>query len=467
MGTTRTVFAALLLASPALGQTPADPFPAPIPASEGVILVDYDELAPLPDIDGVAARMMLLVDEPGTRRLFVNDMRGPLYTVGYDGRNVTQYLNINDPRWGVRVQAMGRERGFQSFALHPQFGQPGTPGFGKIYTWTDSENTEPTADFRPSGGDDTHDLVLLEWTARTPTAATYDGGAARELMRFEQPFTNHNGGMIGFNPFAGPGDADFGLLYVGVADGGSGGDPLEHAQNLASGFGKVFRIDPLGTDSPNGRYGIPASNPFAGDGNDATLGEIYAYGVRNPQHFGWDRQTGTMFLTDIGQGTVEELSVVERGGNLGWNDWEGSFAFSGRTISLDNQRGDPEVTYPIAEYAQLDPLLQSQSAATGVHVYRGDAIPQLANLIVWGDLPSGEIFYVSADRLPTGGQSAIRRILLNHDGRASTLLQLVQIRNGEQGKTAATRVDLRFGAGPEGRVYLLNKQDGVIRVLVP
>jgi hypothetical protein len=101
------MLAALLVAAAALAQTPADPFPAPIPAFDGVIKVDFVELASIPDIDGQAARMMLLVDEPGTRRMFVNDMRGPLYSVSYDGKTVGQYLNINAPAWGVSVNSMG------------------------------------------------------------------------------------------------------------------------------------------------------------------------------------------------------------------------------------------------------------------------------------------------------------------------------------------------------------------------
>jgi hypothetical protein len=124
------------------------------------------------------------------------------------------------------------------------------------------------------------------------------------------------------------------------------------------------------------------------------------------------------------------------------------------------------VTYPIAEYAQIDPLLQNQSAASGLIVYRSDEIPQLANLIIWGDNPSGELFYVSADRLPAGGQSQIRRILLNDGGTAKTLLQLIQAKNTAQGRTPATRVDMRIGHGPEGQVLLLNKRDGIIRMLV-
>ena len=282
----RVSVAVAMVVSPVLAQRTNDPFPEPIEALEGVIEVDFVEFASIPDLAGEAARPMILIDEPGTARFFVNDMRGPLYSVSYDGDTVTEYVDTHADNWGFSVESTGRERGMQSFAFHPQFGQAGAPGVGKFYTWSDVTNTEPAPDFVPGGGQNTHDTVLLEWRARTPGATTYDGGAPRELFRFEQPFRNHNGGQIGFNPLAAPGDADFGLLYVGVADGGSGGDPLFNSQKLNSGFGKIFRIDPLGSNSANGQYGIPAENPF-NDGDDATLSEIYAYGVRNPQNFAW------------------------------------------------------------------------------------------------------------------------------------------------------------------------------------
>jgi hypothetical protein len=103
-------------------------------------------------------------------------MWGLIYSISYDGENVTRYLSINADEWGIHVQPDGRERGLQSFAFHPQFGQPGTPGYGRFYTWTDTTNREPAPDFVPGGGDNTHDTVLLEWQARTPGGQTYDGG---------------------------------------------------------------------------------------------------------------------------------------------------------------------------------------------------------------------------------------------------------------------------------------------------
>jgi glucose/arabinose dehydrogenase len=476
--TTRFVVAALLTAStvsaqrqgqpppPLLPGQTADPFPQPIAATEGVITVGVREFASVPDIDGVAARMMNLVDEPGTKRLFVNDMRGPLYSVSYDGKAVALYLDINDPKWGVSVQSMGRERGFQSFTLHPQFGQAGTPGFGKFYTYTDTGNQTPAADFTTTNPATTHDTVMLEWTAKTPAAATYDGGPPRELFRLRQPFANHNAGHMAFNPLATPGTPEFGLLYIGVADGGSGGDPLRVGQNLGSAFGKIFRIDPLGTTSANKKYGIPASNPFVKTAG--ALPEIYAYGVRNPQRFAWDSRNRNLFLADIGQNIVEEVSLVTPGANLGWNEWEGSFRFIGRqAVSEEKPRSDPKVTYPIAEWGQIDPLLQPNSAASGLVVYRGAQIPQLANLVIFTDMPSGELFYVNADKLPAGGQDPIRRLLLNANGSAKTMLQVIQEKNKSQGKAPATRSDLRLSLGPDNQVFLLNKGDGTIRVLTP
>jgi glucose/arabinose dehydrogenase len=272
-----------------------------------------------------------------------------------------------------------------------------------------------------------------------------------------------------FNPLARPGAADYGLLYQGVADGGSGGDPLNNAQNLASIFGKILRIDPLGRNSSNGRYGIPASNPFAGDDDPRTLGEIYAYGVRNPQSFAWDRRNGRMFMSDIGQNTVEEVSVVTAGANLGWNQWEGSYRFISREgVSTENPRSDPKVTYPIVEWAQVDPLFGSpQVAASGLAVYRDGPITALRDKVLFADLPSGEMFWVSADDLPRGGQSAIRRVLFNDGGQPKKLLELIQAKNRAQGKNPVNRADLKIHTGNDGRIYVLNKGDGVIRVLTP
>lgn len=462
--------ATLIVTAPAFAQQTVDFFPDSIPSRDGAVVVNFVELARVPDYNGnkrAPPRLMHVAADPGASRVFVVTMRGPIYTISDDGRTVIEYLDVGAAEWGIHVSHNAREKGVQSLALHPQFHRPGAPGFGKLYVWTDTDDTAPPADFSPWGGEDDHDTVLLEWTASDPAAPTYDGGPPREVLRLEQPFRWHNGGQIGFKPLASPGDDDFGLLYVGVADGGRVGDPLRLAQNLASPFGKVLRIDPLGSNGRNGEYGIPDSNPFAGDDVDVTLGEIYAYGVRNPQRFAWDPRSGDMLLTDIGQGNVEELNVVTPGANLGWNVWEGSFRF--RRTDLSPPRSDPSVTFPVAEYGRHDPIFEEvgRVAVTGVVVYRDDEIPELTNRVIFGDIPSGELLYVDADELPDGGQGEIRRILLDDEGTVKTLLQVIQETTAEQGRPIAQRADLRLGEGLAGRVLILNKQDGIVRLLIP
>jgi glucose/arabinose dehydrogenase len=449
------------------GQT-NDPFPQPIVANEGVITVRLREFASLPDIDGVPARAMTLVEEPSSKRLFVSDMRGVLYTVTPNGRTVSPYLDMRDPKWSVAVQSQGRERGVQSFVLHPQFGQAGTPGFGKFYTYTDVTDQAPTPDFTTPHPTTTHDTVVHEWTAKTPGAAAYDGAAPRELIRLRQPFANHNGGMLAFNTTARRGTPDFGLLYIGVADGGSGGDPMRLAQNMGSAFGKILRIDPLGKSGRGGKYGVPASNPFVSTAG--ALPEIYAYGVRNSQRFSWDSKDGAMYMSDIGQNIVEEVSPVTAGANLGWNDWEGSYRYvSQRAVITAAPRSDPKVTYPIVEWGQLDPILlpNNSSASVGVIAVRSNVVPQLNGRLLFGDMPSGELFHVSADDQPKGGQDPIRRVLfVTAPGVAPRpLLAIIREKNAAQGRPPAERADLRFDANAAGQIFLLNKGDGIIRVI--
>jgi hypothetical protein len=200
----RAILAALIVIVAALAQSSRptqNPF-SPLNPTDGIILVRYTEFATLPDIPDLkgAPRPMLLLNESGTRRMFVNDMRGPLYSLSYDGKTLTKYLDLNAPEWKMPVQFIGEERGFQSFVFHPHFNRRGSPGYGKFYTYYDTRNMTPVPDFKPNAPTRTHDTVLLEWTAKNPLAPTYDGAAPRELMRFAQPYGNHNGGHIVFKP---------------------------------------------------------------------------------------------------------------------------------------------------------------------------------------------------------------------------------------------------------------------------
>jgi hypothetical protein len=139
---------------------------------------------------------MTMLYEAGTRRYFASDMNGKLFAISSDGKTVSPYLDLTATAWKVDVQAQGTERGLQSFAFHPQFNQAGARGFGKFYTYTDTSNMSVPGDFKPAIAARTHDIIVLEWTAKTPTAATYDGGAPRELIRIQEPYANHNGGHL-------------------------------------------------------------------------------------------------------------------------------------------------------------------------------------------------------------------------------------------------------------------------------
>jgi glucose/arabinose dehydrogenase len=171
-----------------------------------------------------------------------------------------------------------------------------------------------------------------------------------------------------------------------------------------------------------------------------------------------------MFEAEIGQNINEEINQIVAGGNYGWNVWEGSFRFFNRELGTEDQRGDPNMVYPVVEYDHTDPILQRLAAATGIYAYRSNTVPQLTDKLIFGDNPSGEIFYVDADALPKGGQN-FRRILFRDGNATKTLLQIVQEKNETQGRKPATRADMRMGMGPDGQLFILNKRDGVIRLM--
>ena len=320
--------------------------------------------------------------------------------------------------------------------------------------------------------------IITEWKANDPAASTF-AGTRRELLRFAHVVSTltHPLGAAEFNPTARPGSEDYGLLYTSGSDLGfsNGGPPNNNnpgqVQRLDTLVGAILRIDPRSPSVSKGvkglgDYTIPPGNKFAADNDPKTLGEIYAYGVRNPQRLSWDSKDRKMYVADIGQNIVEEISPVTAGANLGWNVWEASFKYVNRQVDVSNPRSDPAMTWPVAEYDHTDPLL-NRTAITGVYVYRQGAVKQLLNLMLFGDNPSGEIFYVNADKLPNGGQDQIRRVLFDDNGTHKTLLQLIRAKNAAQGKPPAARADLRFGRNAGNQIFIMNKRDGVVRVLIP
>jgi glucose/arabinose dehydrogenase len=243
-----------------------------------------------------------------------------------------------------------------------------------------------------------------------------DPASARVLLAVDQPYGNHNGGEVVFGPD--------GLLYVGLGDGGSAGDPRGNAQNLGTLLGKILRIDPRPSgDRP---YTIPADNPFAG--RAGARDEIWAYGLRNPWRFSFDAQTGALWIGDVGQGAREEVSVADAGSsggeNFGWDRYEGTRPFEGGDAS--------GLVPPVYDYA----LAEGNCAVTGGYVYRGQRIAALRGRYVFADFCKGEILTL----VERGGGMEARRL-------------------GPQVESVAS-----FGEDAAGELYVLSLGGGLYRL---
>jgi hypothetical protein len=344
------------------------------------------------------------------------------------------------------------------------------PGFGRFYTMHSTSNIAPAPDFSPSALDPptTSHEVLVEWQTNDPTSPTFTpanpGSPYREMIRFDDRFRNHNGGLVAFNPTGG---ADRNNLYVMMGDGGSANDPFDAGQDTGTPYGKLLRIDPLGNNSANGEYGIVADNAFASDANPSTLGEIYSYGLRNPQRFGWDTQSGDLYIADIGQDAREEINVAVNGGNFGWDLREGSVFPAGPFI---NPVAEWEHTVELAPHPSALPpgLALNSDAVTMGEVLRGGLLSSLDGMLMAGDNPKG-VFYildVDSDALDGGGEGWSELIAIEEStGEQKRLITMINEERALLGLPEANRADLRFSVNTAGEVFILNKQDGVLRML--
>jgi glucose/arabinose dehydrogenase len=289
---------------------------------------------------GEGLQQPLFVASPADpRRLFVLEQPGRVRLL-LDGELLPQpFLDLTD-----RVSCCG-ERGLLGLAFHP-----GYSGNGRFFVnYTDSNGDTVVAEYARSAGD----------------PARADPAAIRILLQIDQPFPNHNGGMLAFGPD--------GFLYIGTGDGGAGGDPLNHAQNLSSKLGKLLRID---VD----RHPEPPPGNLAGADPD-----VWAYGLRNPWRFSFDRATGDLYIGDVGQNRFEEVSVAGSGegsGNYGWPIMEGLHCF--RPNSGCDEAG---LILPAVEYP-----LNPECSVIGGYVYRGGAIPGLVGRYLYGDHCSNRIW---------------------------------------------------------------------------
>jgi len=288
----------------------------------------------------------------GTDRIFVVEQGGIIRVFPNNESQSEHSLFLN-----ISNQLVNRdELGLLGLAFHPNYSSNGF--FYLMYTPTDEL------------------AVISRFQVSSDNANVASNDSELVLLEIPQPFANHNGGQLAFGPD--------GFLYIASGDGGSAGDPQGNSQNLSNLLGKILRIDVDNT--ANGlNYDIPSDNPFITNNNARS--EIYAYGLRNPWRFSFDVNTDLLWLADVGQNELEEIDIIENGGNYGWNTKEGTRCFISATC--DNIG----LIDPIFEYEPIN----NDRSITGGYVYYGDSTPSLKSLYVYGDFISGRVWALTTN----------------------------------------------------------------------
>ncbi|MCA9102075.1 MAG: PQQ-dependent sugar dehydrogenase, partial [Planctomycetales bacterium] len=390
---------------------PDDPIPEKI--QQGNVTVRVSPLA-----TGLVSPSQVFNAGDGSGRLFVTDQIGYVFLIEDGTLQSTPFLDITST---VPHPLNGNdERGLSGFAFHPDFAVQGADGYGKFYTWVDEiVDAGKVADFThyplDPGVQRAAQSVLREWTMDDITDDVFSG-VSREIVRIDQPHQAHSAGNAAFGPD--------GYLYLSLGDGGTHDDQgpghnpeTGNAQDLSTIYGSVLRIDPMGNNSANGKYGIPPTNPFVG--NPEALDEIYFYGLRNPFRFSFEldaqgNKTTKVAIGDTGQDDIEEVDyadiLTDAGGNFGWHVKEGSFLFDpGPPPSPSGELRIGITAYsPGAPLGMIDPVVEYDhgpngegSAVIGGYFYQGNLIPELKGKYIFGDFnnfagPSGtngRIFY--------------------------------------------------------------------------
>jgi glucose/arabinose dehydrogenase len=304
-----------------------------------------------------------------------NDGSGRLFVVEQSG-----YIRVLDRSPAQRHRIFltvknrvntGIEKGLLSIAFHPDFRN----NLRLFINYTTGENNNL--------------FTQISEFKTTPDRSIAKPLSERSVMRFAQPYANHNGGQLAFG-------LD-GYLYIGNGDGGSGNDPNNNAQRLDTLLGKMLRINVNAADAGK-RYSVPADNPFVG--TPGALPEIYAYGLRNPWRFSFDRSTGLLYAGDVGQNTREEINVIRKGRNYGWRIMEGTICTPGV-----NPNCTPVGDAPIIDYDR-----DAGVSVTGGFVYRGNSFPALQGVYLYADFGSGKIWGLRYD----GTQLTSHRLLLDN-----------------------------------------------------
>jgi glucose/arabinose dehydrogenase len=352
---------AALLAAPSLtaAQEAADSRWDPARFAESFTLTEI--------VNGLSRPTGIVDPGDGSGRLFIVEQTGTIQVLESGSLLDEPFLDLSDQVSG------GSEQGLLGLTFHPDFA-----GNGQFFVdYTDLNGDTVVARYQITGDD--------------PNLAARE--SAEQLLFVDQPYTNHNGGDLAFGPD--------GYLYIALGDGGSQGDPNGNGQNPDALLGSILRID---VDGPAGDlpYGIPEDNPFA-DGADGAP-EVYVYGLRNPWRFSFDRDTGDLYIADVGQNAIEEVTMLpageQAGANLGWNILEGSSCYQDADC-------DPEGTIlPVTEYSH-----DFGCSVTGGYVVRGGLIPALEGVyffadyctgLLWGTARDGAGAWQTSDPVETG-----------------------------------------------------------------
>jgi len=373
------------------GTTPApspQPGPAPIAFNPGAIRLQLDRA-----YTGLNGPVGLTHAGDGTGRLFVVEKRGTIRVIRNGQVAATSFfLDIRD-----RVRASGSEQGLLGLAFHPRYRENGL----FFVNYTNQQGHTEVVRFRGAAGSDTADV-----------------GGAQLILRIDQPAANHNGGHLAFGPD--------GFLYIGMGDGGGAGDQFNNGQNPGTLLGKMLRID-IDRTSGSTPYAIPAGNPFAGQAGWRP--EIWAFGLRNPWRYQFDRATGDLYIADVGQNAYEEVNFQpagQGGQNYGWPRMEASHCF--RPSSNCDRSG---LTVSVGEYGR-----DGGCSVTGGFVYRGAAQPQLQGAYVFGDYCTGILWTLHRDAAGSWVQTQL----------ADTPVQISSFGEDESGEIYAT------GLG-DGNIY--------------
>ncbi|MDZ7934251.1 MAG: PQQ-dependent sugar dehydrogenase [Emticicia sp.] len=432
------------------GEGLKNPIPEPIEVSNLVIDVKQFTQFPASSENGKypLTRITKFAPQPVTGQIFVNDLRGKLYKM--EGQTPVIYMDFAQlmPNF---IHQPGLASGLGSFAFHPDF-----LNNGLLYT-THSEKTDSgKADFAYADSIKVSlQWVLTEWKIKNPASGIFSG-KPREMMRVNVVMAIHGVQEIAFNPMAKKGDTDYGFLYIGIGDGGAAENGYSFLTNKEEQiWGKILRIDPSGRNSKNGKYGIPATNPYVKSANKKALKEIYASGFRNPHRIMWTSK-GDMLTVNIGHVNIESLYKIEAGRNYGWPIREGKFVIHAdgdmnQVYALPTNDKTYDITYPVATFDH-----DEAKAITGGFEYTGSLIPALKGKYLFGDIPTGRLFYLNTADLKQGQTAKIKEWKLSLEGKPETLRNLC----------GSDRIDLHFGIDAKGEMYIMTKADGRIYQIV-